>query len=68
MTKQHGLCAADFLLLAKGHLVRAREELVQAHPSHAVYHARRNTQEAANLVRRALKILEAEKEETCNKP
>jgi len=61
------LDAAGFLLVALGHLVKAREQLVQAHPSHAVYHARRNTQYAANLVRRALKLLDEQKEETCEK-
>lgn len=52
------LDAAGYLLVALGHLVKAREKLAQAYPCHATYHARRDTQYAANFVRRALKLLD----------
>jgi len=62
-----GLDAAGYLLVALGHLVKAREKLLQEPPSYAGYHARRCTQYATNHVRRALKVLDEQKEETCEK-
>lgn len=52
------LDAAGFLLVALGHLVKAKEKLDQEPPSSAVYYARENTVYAANWVREALRLLD----------
>ncbi len=62
-----GLDAAGFLLVALGHLVKAKEKLDQEPPSYAVYHAKHRATYAANHVRLALKVLDELKEETCKK-
>jgi len=62
-----GLDAAGYLLVALGHLVKAGEKLDQEPPSYAGYHARQRTQWAASYVRHALKLLDEQKEETCEK-
>jgi len=62
-----GLDAGGFLLIALGHLVKAREELDKEPPSRAVYKARNDTIFASNSVRHALKLLDEQKEETCEK-
>ncbi len=62
-----GLDAAGFLLVALGHLVKAKEKLDQEPPSRACWHAKQHSTYAANYVRRALKVLDEQKEETCEK-
>lgn len=62
-----GLDAAGFLLVALGHLVKAKEKLDQEPPSRAQYNARYWTICAANNARYALKVLDEQKEETCKK-
>ncbi len=62
------LDAGGYLLVALGHLVKAREKLLQEPPSRTRYHTQRWTRYAANYVRRALKLLDELKEETCEKP
>ena len=64
MTKQ-GLDAAGFLLLAQGHLVNASEVLKKEESSSASREARWAIVDAGNDIRRALKLLKQEKEETC---
>lgn len=61
------LDAAGFLLVALGHLVKAKEKLEQEPPSFAVHVARQNTVVATNFVRYALELLDELKEETCGK-
>lgn len=52
------LDAAGLLLVALGHLVKAKEKLDQEPPSRTVYRARRDTVYASNFVRNALKELD----------
>ena len=52
------LDAAGFLLVALGHLVKAREKLLQEPPSRAAWSATRYARYAANHVRYALKRLD----------
>ena len=67
MTTQDGLDASGYLLLAKGHLVKAREVL-ESHPrSFAEGLALGDTQWAIKYTRIALELLKQEKEETCKK-
>jgi len=61
------LDAAGYLLVALGHLVKARKKLDQEPPSKACWHAKQHSIYAANYVRRALKVLDEQKEETCEK-
>jgi len=61
------LDAAGFLLVALGHLVKAGEKLGQEPSARAAYKASRWATYATNYVRRALKLLEEQKEETCEK-
>jgi len=63
MTKQHGLCAADFLLLAKGHLVKAREVLESQPRSFTEALALGDTQWAIKYTRIALELLKQKEEE-----
>lgn len=63
-----GLDAAGFLLVALGHLVKAKEKLDQEPPSMWVHNAYHLARVAANHVRYALKLLDELKEETCEKP
>jgi len=63
MTKQHGLCAADFLLLAKGHLVKARELLEPRPRSFTEGLALGDTQWAIKYTRIALELLKQKEEE-----
>ena len=67
MTKQ-GLDAAGFLLLAEGHLRKAKERLDQEPPSKARDNARLWAFSATNAAREALKELDKQKEEPCKKP
>jgi len=62
-----GLDAAGFLLVALGHLEKAIERLDEMPKSEYTYIASRFTVMAGNFVRYALKELEQEKEETCEK-
>jgi len=62
-----GLDAAGFLLVALGHLVKAKERLDQEPPSKGVYDAKLGIRWAANNVRYALARLDKQKEETCEK-
>ena len=68
MTTQIGLSAANFLLLAEGHLSKAKEKLTQEPMSATMYRVDFYTKRAANSVRHALELLKQEKEEPCNKP
>ena len=61
------LDATGFLLVALGHLVKAKEKLDQEPPSSTRYLAKRSTVLATNEVRFALKLLDEQKEETCEK-
>ena len=67
MTTQIGLSAANFLLLAEGHLVRAREKLMAQAWSTDVYVARGDVTIAIDHVRGALGVLDKQKEEPCEK-
>lgn len=58
-----GLDAAGFLLIALGHLVKAKEKLDQEPPSRETYKARRSTRVATNCVRHALKLLDEQKDQ-----
>lgn len=62
-----GLDAAGYLLVALGHLVKAKEKLEEERLSRSVYRAKRDTIMAANFARYALAELEQEEEETCEK-
>ena len=62
-----GLDAAGMLLVALGHLVKAKERLDQEPPAKGTFLAMRDTTMAANFVRNALKWLDEQKEETCEK-
>jgi len=62
-----GLDAAGFLLVALGHLVKAKERLAEMPKSEYTYIASRFAVMASNFVRHALKELDTEKEETCEK-
>ena len=62
-----GLDAAGFLLVALGHLVKAKERLAEMPKSAHVWWARQHTTLAANYARHALKHLKQEKEEACEK-
>jgi len=62
MTKQ-GPDAANYLLLAKGHLVKAREMLLQKHLPIQTYVIGYIVRDACENVRHALKLLK--EEETC---
>lgn len=62
-----GLDAAGFLLVALGHLVKAKEKLDQEPPARNTYRARWETTLATNHVRYALALLDELKEETCEK-
>jgi len=62
-----GLDAAGFLMVALGHLVKAKEKLFQEPPSRGVYNAQFGVRVALNHVRFALKVLDEQKEETCEK-
>ena len=66
MTKQ-GPGAAAFLLLAEGHLRKAKEILDQEPLHRAIYNARHDTMRATNLVKHARTILDKQKEEPCKK-
>ena len=61
------LDAAGYLLVALGLLVKAREKLDQEPPSSVRWHVKQHTIYAANYVRRGLKLLDEQKEETCKK-
>lgn len=61
------LDAAGYLLVALGHLVKVREKLDQEPPSRFTRRAWVYTGEAGNFVRFALKLLDKQKEETCEK-
>ncbi|MBA7660475.1 hypothetical protein ES703_68477 [subsurface metagenome] len=61
------LDAGGFLMVALGHLVKAKEWLAAEPPSKGVYWANRYTTYASNFVRDALKLLDELKEETCEK-
>lgn len=63
-----GLDAAGFLLVALGHLVKAKEKLDQEPPSRGRYAGSIAIREATNYVRHALRELDELKEETCEKP
>ena len=71
-TQDHpGLDASGYLLLAKGHLVKAREVLGEPLESWSMYRVGRDVSLAISYVRFALKqleLLKQEKEEACNKP
>jgi len=62
------LDAAGLLLVALGHLVKAKEKLDQEPPSMWTHNALFLIQVAANHVRYALKLLDEQREETCEKP
>lgn len=62
-----GLDAAGYLLVALGHLVKAKEKLDQEPPSMTRWHAKQHAIYAANCVRYALALLDELKEETCEK-
>ena len=64
MTKQIGLSAANYLLMAKGHLVKARERLEQGSWSGAAHKAHGEIIYAINSARHAMELLK-EKEEPC---
>jgi len=59
-----GLDAAGFLLVALGHLVKAKEKLGEMPKSAEAYLAKRGIVAASNFTRYALKQLEKEKEKT----
>ncbi len=61
------LDAGGYLLVALGHLVKAREKLAEEPLSRAVWSAIRYARYATNYVRYALKRLDELKEETCEK-
>ncbi len=61
------LDAGGFLLVALGHLVKAKEKLEEMPKSWATYQAKVWTTEAGNFARYALKLLDEQKEETCEK-
>jgi len=61
------LDAAGLLLVALGHLVKAKERLGEMPKSAVVYRAKHITTCAASWIRYALKELAREKEETCEK-
>lgn len=63
-----GLDAGGFLLVALGHLVKAKEKLDQEPPARNTYVARDWITCATNCVRYALRLLDELKEETCEKP
>ena len=65
---QHGLAAAGHLLLAEGHLRKAREKLMAQAWSTDVSVARGDVTIAIDHVRGALGVLIKKKEESCNKP
>lgn len=67
MTKQIGLGPADFLLLAEGHLRKARQRLEQESWCAAAYNAHGQIIYATNSARHARKLLE-QKEQPCKKP
>ncbi|GAI72253.1 unnamed protein product [marine sediment metagenome] len=62
------LDAAGFLMVALGHLVKAKEKLEQEPSSRHSYRAFRHTGFAINYTRFALRLLDEQKEETCEKP
>ena len=61
------LDAAGYLLVALGHLVEAKGKLDQEPPSAGAYRAKWEISLATNHVRYALKVLDEQKEETCEK-
>ncbi len=61
------LDAAGFLLVALGHLVKARDMLQEMPKSARVWRAERLSLIAANHTRYALRHLKELKEETCEK-
>lgn len=63
MTTQIGLSAANFLLLAEGHLSKARELIMKEDLSGMLGEVRWAIVDAGNNTRRALKLLKQEKEE-----
>jgi len=65
---QDGLDAGGYLLMAKGHLVKAEETLGQEGHIFPFDHLSVLARNAANSVRQALELLKQEKEDTCNKP
>lgn len=67
MTKQLGLSAANFLLLAGGHLMRAKEKLAKEQGPDSRTMPYLLVDDACDDVRDALKML-SEKEKPCNKP
>jgi len=62
------LDATGFLIVALGHLVKAKEKLDQEPPARGTWKARLATQYATNHTRYALKVLDELKEEICEKP
>lgn len=67
MTKQ-GLDAAGHLLLAEGHLRKAKEQLDQEPPPKANRDAVGYTVWSIVNARSALRMLDKQKEEPCNRP
>jgi len=67
MTKPYGLDAAGFLLLAEGHLVKAREQIEQGGYFGATYKAHAEIIYAISSVGHAQELLKQNKEEPCNK-
>lgn len=67
MTKQAGLSAAGFVLLASGHLRQARELLAKEQGPDSRTLPYLQVDDACASARRALKMLK-EKEEPCSKP
>ena len=57
------LDAAGFLLLAEGHLLKAKEKLTQESMSATMYRVDFYTKRAANSVRHALELMKQEQEE-----
>ena len=62
-----GLNVAGFLTSALEHLLKANERLNQEPPSRAAYLAQLQAVLATNYVREALRVLDEQKEETCEK-
>lgn len=60
MTKPRGLGAADFLLLAGGHLRKARERLTQEPMSATMCRVEFYAKRAVNSARHALELLKEE--------
>jgi len=67
MTKQIGLSASGFLLLAEGHLRKAREKIEQRRWSGAAHKADGEIIYAISSTRHAQELLKQDEEELCNK-